>query len=115
MLLTANIENLSDTTAVVTFSGPLTLGTSLKMVDSQVQQAIQGGVTRMVFDFSSVDFVDSAGLGMIVCTYGAINEKNGAFRLCGVQPRIQSLLHLTKTDNFLPIDTGRDESLAAMN
>lgn len=115
MLLTANVENLSDNTAVVTFSGPLTLGTSLKMVDSQVQQAIQKGVTRMVFDFSAVDFVDSAGLGMIVCAYGAISEKNGAFRLCGVQPRIQSLFHLTKTDNFLLIDAGRDESLAAMN
>lgn len=115
MILTANIENLSANTAVVTFSGPLTLGTSLKMVDSQVQKAIENGVTRMVFDLSGVDFVDSAGLGMVVCTYGALNEKQGAFRLCGVCTRVQSLLKLTHTDSFIHIDSHRDVSLAAMN
>jgi anti-sigma B factor antagonist len=115
MLLTANIEKLHERTALVTFSGPLTLGTSLKMADSQVQAVIADGVTRMVFDLSHVDYVDSAGLGMMVCVYGALNEKSGAFRLCGVSPRVLSLLTLTKTDTFLTVDGSREESLAALD
>ena len=115
MLLTANIEKLHEQTAVVTFSGPLTLGTSLKMADSQVQAAIADGVTRMVFDLSNVDYVDSAGLGMLVYIYGALNEKNGTFRLCGVSQRVLSLFTLTKTDSFLTVDGSREESLAALN
>lgn len=115
MILTANIENLSGDTAVVTFSGPLTLGTSLKIVDSQVQKAIESGITRMVFDLSSVDFIDSAGLGMMVCTYGAINQKQGRLRLCGVSQRVETLLKMTHTNSFLPVDSRRDDSLAAMN
>ena len=89
MLMTATIERLPEAMAVVTLSGPLTLGTSLKFADSQVQGAISDGVTKLIFDLTAVDFVDSAGLGMIVYVYGAINEKNGTLRLCGVAPRIR--------------------------
>jgi anti-sigma B factor antagonist len=85
------------------------------MADSQVQAAIADGVTRMVFDLSNVDYVDSAGLGMLVYIYGALNEKNGTFRLCGVSQRVLSLFTLTKTDSFLTVDGSREESLAALN
>ena len=115
MLMTVNIEILPEERAVVTFTGPLTLGASLHMADSQVQAAIARGVTKMIFDMSGVDYVDSAGLGLMVHTYGKLNEKNGVFRLCGVAPRVMSLLKLTKTDAILVIDGCRDESVAAMN
>ena len=115
MLLTATIENLPKNTAVVTFSGPMTLGASLKMADSQVHSAISDGVMRMVFDLSSVDYVDSAGLGMLVYFYGAMTEKSGTLRLCGVNERIKSLLKLTRTDSFLLIDSSRNDSLSALD
>lgn len=99
---------------MVTLSGPLTLGTSLKMADAQVQEAIAAGFNRMVFDLSSVDYVDSAGLGMLVFTYGTLHEKSGLLRLCGVCPRVLSLLKLTKTDGVLAMDASREESLAAL-
>ena len=56
----------------------------------------------------------SAGLGMIVYTYGALREKSGTLRLGGVAPRVESLLKLTKTDTYLAIDPSREESLAAL-
>ena len=74
MLMTATIERLPEATAVVTFSGAMALGTSLKIADSQVRAAIADGVTRLVFDLTAVDYRDSAGLGMIVFTYGAVRE-----------------------------------------
>ncbi len=114
MLMTATIDRLADATAVVTLSGPLTLGTSLKVADSQVQAAIAEGVSKMVIDLSSVDFVDSAGLGMLVCTYGALNEKSGTLRLCGVAPRVLKLLQLTRTEGILAIDANREDSLTAL-
>jgi anti-sigma B factor antagonist len=114
MLMTATIERLPEATAVVTFSGAIALGTSLKIADSQVRAAIADGVTRLVFDLTAVDNLDSAGLGMIVYTYGALREKSGTLRLCGVAPRVESLLKLTKTDTYLAIDPSREESLAAL-
>ncbi|MGB6974350.1 MAG: STAS domain-containing protein [Terracidiphilus sp.] len=115
MIMNAEIERLSPETAVVTFQGSLTLGTSLKVADSQLQSAIADGVTRMIIDLSGVDFLDSAGLGMLVYIYGALNEKNGVLRLCGVSQRVQSVFKLTKTDSFLSMDGCREDSLAALN
>jgi anti-sigma B factor antagonist len=114
MLFTTTIEKLPSETAVVTFSGPMSLGSSLTLADSQVRAALEGGISRMVFDLSSVDYIDSAGLGLLVFMYGALNQKNGSLRLCGVSPKIMSLLKLTKVDTFLSVDGCRDESLAAI-
>lgn len=115
MLLNAEIDRLSPDSAVVTFLGSLTLGTSLKVADSQIQSAIADGVSRLVIDMSGVDFLDSAGLGMIVYVYGMLSEKGGVMRLCGVSPRIASVFKLTKTNAFLIVDDCRETSLSALN
>lgn len=114
MPLSANIEHLTDGIVVVILSGGLTLGTSLKIADSQIQATIEGGVTKMVIDLTDVDYIDSAGLGMLMYAFGVLNDKKGSIRLCGVAPRVMSLLQMTKTDTFLPMDKSRDESIAAI-
>ena len=114
MPLSATIETLRDGIAVVRLSGGLTLGTSLKIADSQIQAAIAKGVTHMIIDLTEVEYVDSAGLGMLMYAYGMLNEKKGTLRLCGVADRVLSLLKMTKTDSFLPIDMTCDESVAAL-
>jgi anti-anti-sigma factor len=114
MPLTCIIEKLPGGTAVVTLSGPMTLGTSLKLVDSQVQLTIANGYNKLVVDLTSVDYVDSSGLGMLVFTYGTLNQLGGAFRLCGVAARVLMMLKITKTDTLLAIDPTREESLAAL-
>ena len=68
----------------------MTLGSSLQLIDSQINAAITEGVTSMVIDLTAVDYLDSAGLGMLMYTYGTLNGKNGSLRLCGVAPRVLS-------------------------
>jgi anti-anti-sigma factor len=114
MHVNATIEKLPQATAVITLQGNMTLGTSLKVADSQIHRAIEDGATKIVIDLSGVDYVDSAGLGVLVFAYGTLNEKSGVLRLCGVNPRVLSLLKLTKTDALLPIDQTRAESLSAL-
>ncbi len=84
MPLSATIEKLPAAIAVVTLQGPMTLGSSLKLIDSQINAVIAEGVSKMVIDLTGVDYVDSAGLGMLMYTYGTLNGKNGSLRLCGV-------------------------------
>ena len=113
MSVTATIEQ-NDGCAVVVFTGRITLGSSLSLVDSQVRSLISNGARKVLFDLSEVESVDSAGLGMLVYTYGSLCSKGGALRLCGVAPRILSLLELTKMNTLLAIDATREESLAAL-
>jgi anti-anti-sigma regulatory factor len=57
MPLNSTIEKLPDATAVVALSGQMTLGTSLKVVDSQISGIITDGVTKLVIDLSAVDYL----------------------------------------------------------
>ena len=114
MPVTASIEQHPDGSTVVVFTGPITLGSSLSLVDSQVRSLISSGARLIVFDLSGVESVDSAGLGMLIYAYGSLAAKGGKLRLCGVAPRVQSLLELTKMNTLLAIDATREDSLAAL-
>ena len=114
MSLRGLVDRIDEQTAVVAVSGPLTLGTNLKILDTQMQELVADGVTRLVVDLGESAYADSSGLGLLVHAYGLVNERRGAIRLCGVSERIASLLRMTKADGFLPSDADRAASLAAL-
>jgi len=102
-------------TAVVTLSGgPLTLGAGLKLADSQLHNLIDSGVSRIVLDLTAVAYADSAGLGLLVHTYGLMQEKGGVLRLCGVADRVASMLKMTRTAELFPVDADAQASLASL-
>ena len=114
MSLELSIRPIPPQTAVVTFTGPLTLGTNLKTADARLQTAIEGGSVRLVLDLSGVPYMDSAGLGTLVHASGLVRERGGALRLAGVTERVAALLRMTLTDTFLPIDTDVDAGLTGL-
>ncbi len=114
MPLEVDIKYIVPDIAVVTLKGSLTLGTSLKIADSQIQAPILNGFSKLVLDMTAVSYVDSAGLGVIVHAYGLTHERKGALRLCGVQERVAAMLKMTRTDLFLSIDSDVAASLAAI-
>jgi anti-anti-sigma factor len=113
MALDTTVDRLDQRSAVVTVRGPLSLGTNLKIVDTQLQQLIEDGVVRLVLDLTSCPYCDSAGLGVMVHAHGLIDAKGGMIRLCGVPERIAALLKLTHTGPLLPCDVDSAASIAA--
>jgi anti-sigma B factor antagonist len=114
MSLEVAIEKLDGHTAAVSISGPLALGTKLKVLDAQLQQLVCDGFNRVVLDLTGCSYVDSSGLGVVVYTWGLLQNSNGVLRICGLNDRVSALLKLTKTDAFLPCDLDRSTSLAAL-
>ncbi len=113
-MLDMTVERLDPETAVATIAGPLNMGTNLKTIDSNLQTLIADGVKRLVLDLSGCPYSDSAGLGVLMQTFGLVREKQGQLRLCGVGERIGRMLRLTTTDRFFQCDANRAESLAAL-
>lgn len=115
MLLEASIQTVAENTAVVTLTGPLTLGTSLKTFDTQIHQAIEkNGLTRLVVDMAGVPYMDSAGLGALIHAFGLSKENGGALRLTNVTDKVASLLKMTHTDSLLAADASVESSLASL-
>jgi anti-sigma B factor antagonist len=114
MILDVAIKQIGPDTAVVTLTGPLTLGTSLMTADTKLQGLIKTGITKVALDLSGVPYIDSAGLGAVVHAYGLAMEMQGSMRLCGVSDKVASLLKMTRMDTFLKIDPDVEASLAAL-
>jgi len=108
------IERLDPSTAIVTLTGPLHLSGDLHDTNTSLQQLIVDGVTRLVLDLSGCTYVDSAGLGTLLHTYGLLTERQGHLRLCGVNQRVEDLIVMTHTDALLHRDLDVSTSLAAL-
>ncbi len=77
---------------------------------SSMQGFIQKGHMDIVLDLSSVEFVDSTGLGAIVRCLKELNGR-GELVLCGVNEMVLSLLKMTRLDDIFIQARDRDEAL----
>jgi len=77
---------------------------------NSMQSFIQKGHMDIILDLSSVEFVDSTGLGAIVRCLKEINGR-GQFVLCGVNEKVLSLLKMTRLDDIFIQAANRGEAL----
>lgn len=114
MPLDTTIESLSDRAALINLSGSMTARSPLKNLDLQIDEIMLQGVVHLILDLSKVDYVDSAGLGVLMHVWNKLHQKGGSLRLCGVQPHLRRILQTTHTDTLLPIDESRQDGIAAL-
>jgi len=89
--------------AVITISGRLVFGRDVERLESLVDDMIQKGPTRFVFDVSSLDYADSSGIGAMVACLTHIRKSGADLRMAGASPRIRRLLTMTGVDQLLPM------------
>ena len=73
----------------------------------------EGDNPKLLLDFSSVDHLSSAALGMLINANNRIREKNGQLRLANIKPQILEVFVITKLNKLFRIMPGRAEALAS--
>lgn len=66
---------------------------------------------RLIVDFSTVEFVDSAGLGAIVWAIRHLAELQGEIRLCCPRKAVQALFDLVRMNRITAVFGSQDEAL----
>ena len=67
---------------------------------------------KLLLDFSTVDHLSSAALGMLINANNKIREKSGQLRLSNIQPQIMEVFVITKLNKLFRIFPARAEALA---
>lgn len=75
---------------------------------------IESGNDLIILDLSSVDFIDSTGLGAIVSSLKRLGRK-GDLVICGIRETVMSLFKLTRMDRVFRIFAERNEAIAALS
>ena len=68
------------------------------------------GESKVVIDMSQVSYVDSASIGCLMDLYRQTTQAGGSLKLAGVQKRVETMLTMTGTQNFIELHA--DEAAA---
>ena len=68
-----------------------------------VSAHVAEGESKVVIDMSQVSYVDSASIGCLMDLYRQSTQAGGSLKLAGVHNRVETMLTLTGTQNFIEL------------
>ena len=75
----------------------------LSNFSESITSLLAKGETKVVIDMSQVVYVDSASIGCLMDLYRQAEQAGGAVKLSGVQKRVETMLTMTGTQNFIEL------------
>jgi anti-sigma B factor antagonist len=76
-----------------------------------VSGLIGAGARNILIDLGPVTYVDSATIGCFMDLYRTISGVSGQLKLSGVQKRVETMLTMTGTQNFIQIFSDEPSAL----
>ncbi|MBR1654723.1 MAG: anti-sigma factor antagonist [Clostridia bacterium] len=71
-----------------------------RMADNEITRYMP---RKVLFDFSKVSFMDSAGIGMIIGRYKTANMLGGTVEMTNVKPSIQKIFEMSGVLKIIPV------------
>ena len=96
MLLEITEREIAQDITVVELTGKLALGRESQRIEILVDDLIKRGSLRAIFDLSGVDYMDSAGIGMLALATGKLRESGGKLAIVAPEGKILQLLNQTQ-------------------
>ena len=100
MMLETEVFQFDPDITGVSCAGRFTLGTRLSETEALFNSLIQQGARKLVLDLTHVEFVDSAGLGIIMHIFGEIGQRGGHFRVAGASDQVSACLRSPTPKRF---------------
>ena len=108
--MTFTVSTAPNGVTIVSVDGQLIVANRNELKD-KVLKALEAGESKFVLDFSSTEYIDSSGLGVLVSVSKKIREAGGELRLAGLNEDLQMLFELTKLDPLFKICDKADEAI----
>jgi anti-sigma B factor antagonist len=93
----------SGESAIVHISGEVDI-VAAPQLQHQLETLVAEGHTELVLDLSGVEFIDAAGIGVLVSAYNRTARAGGHLTLRRPSPAVQGLLAVAKLDGTLPTE-----------
>ena len=72
-----------------------------RRIDNEIQRYMP---KEVIFDFSNVSFMDSAGIGLIIGRYKLINMIGGELKIANVNTQIQKIFEMIGLLRLIPVE-----------
>ena len=82
---------------------------------ARVRQLVEDGARALLIDLTPVSYIDSASIGCLMDVHRMLQEKGGALRLSGLQPRVETMISMTGVHKIIELHREEDEAIAAFS
>ncbi|MEM9220694.1 MAG: STAS domain-containing protein [Cyanobacteria bacterium P01_F01_bin.150] len=100
-------------TKVVSLSGHISASNATHFRERLNQSLLLSSPVELVLDMSQVEFLDSAGLMVLVNTLAAAQKRDSNLALCCIPPSVQIILELTQLNRAFTVLESRPTCNAA--
>ena len=99
---------------VVELTGRLALGRECQRIETLVHDLAKRGSLRVIFDMTGVNYMDSAGIGMLALATGKLKESGGSLAIVAPEGKVLQLLNLTQLTAIVRVCPTVDAAAAAL-
>ncbi len=82
---------------------------------ARVRQLVEEGAGSLVIDLQAVSYIDSASIGCLMDIHRLLQEKGGALHLCGLQPRVETMISMTGVHKIIELHREEDEAVTILS
>jgi len=102
ILMNFKMEKVGDITVVRLEEGKL-LYDNLEPLHQGLYDLIDKGSIHIVLNLSKISYIDSFSVGFLMDIYRRLANQKGRVALAGVQPRVKTILALTRVDEVISL------------
>jgi anti-sigma B factor antagonist len=114
MLMQIAERKIEPDITVMELKGKLALGRESQRIEALVEEYAQRGVLRVILDMSGVEYIDSAGIGVVALSSGRIKDAGGKLAVVAPEGRVLQLLKLTQMNTIVKVCATVGEAEAAV-
>lgn len=108
-------EVRDDRTRIYTLSGHLFGSSEGYGFQEEVRKEIASGVTRIVIDLSSVEKIDSSGIGILVATMWSASQAGAGLVLAALSARVEKVLSIAMLLDHIEHADSVEDALAKLD
>jgi len=107
-----DIEEIGDVTIARFIDRKILDENNIQVIGNQLFSLIdEEGRTKIVLDFSNVEYLSSAALGKLITMEKKVKAAKGKLRLCCIRPEIYEVFNITKLNRLFKIYEDQERAL----
>ena len=105
-ITTTEVEGIT----IAEFEGNLDTNTAPD-AEKRLGELLEKGVTKILVDFTTLNYISSAGLRVLLVTTKRLGGAGGSMRICGLNETVDEVFEISGFNTIFSVFGTRDEAL----
>lgn len=114
MILDVATRGVAPDITVFELKGRLALGNRLTEAEHLIKSAIAGGCRKLVLDLDGLEFIDSAGVGLLVMCAGAMEQAGGRLCVTSGNRKIAHVFEITHLERVVTLHPNAESACQSL-